>query len=127
MDIAEFRYYEDNLNGFTESNGGVGYQNSEQRTRVINVRIMDSYHDKSLITFINDYFNSQNPLFDGDKVIPNIVDLIYGTLTNKISLPDECLNKVVEFEESIKDYIDNGADNPDIIFYTTKEIRGKTI
>ena len=51
MEIAEFRYYEDNLNGFTDSNGGVGYQNSEQRNRVINVRIMDSYHDKSLITF----------------------------------------------------------------------------
>ena len=121
MDIAEFRYYENGVSpnsndAFTDSNGFVDYQNTEPRPRVINVRIMDSYHDKTLITFINDYFNSQNPLFDADKVIPNIVDLIYGTLTNKISLPDECLNKVVEFEESIKDYIDNGADNPDIIF-----------
>jgi len=121
MDIAEFRYYENGVSpnsndAFTDSNGFVDYQNIEPRPRVINVRIMDSYHDKTLITFINDYFNSQNPLFDADKVIPNIVDLIYGTLTNKISLPDECLNKVVEFEESIKDYIDNGADNPDIIF-----------
>ena len=117
MEIAEFRYYEDNLNGFTDSNGGVGYQNSEQRNRVINVRIMDSYHDKSLITFINDYFNSQNPLFDVDKVIPNIVDLIYGTLTNKISLPDECLNKVVEFEKSIEDYVDNEDIEFDDSFY----------
>ena len=116
MEIAEFRYYEDSLNGFTDSDGTVDYQNIEPRPRVINVRIMDSYHDKTLITFINDYFNSQNPLFDADKVIPNIVDLIYGTLTNKISLPDECLNKSVEFEESIKDYIDNGGDNEDIEF-----------
>tara|TARA_R110000868_G_scaffold223143_1_gene474993 strand:- start:449 stop:1426 length:978 start_codon:yes stop_codon:yes gene_type:complete len=76
---------------------------------------MDSYHDKTLITFINDYFTSQNPLFDVDKVIPNVIDLIYGTLTNKISLPDECLNKVVEFDESIKDYIDSGADNADVV------------
>ena len=116
VEIAEFRYYEDIPTiAFTDSDGAVDYQNSEPRPRVINVRIMDSYHDKTLITFINDYFNSQNPLFDADKVIPNIVDLLYGTLTNKISLPDECLNKVVEFEESIKDYIDNGADNADVV------------
>jgi len=121
MDIAEFRYYENGAtpmgnDAFTDSSGTVDYQDIEHRPRVINVRIMNSYHDKTLITFINDYFNSQNPLFDADKVIPNIVDLIYGTLTNKISLPDECLNKSVEFEESIKDYIDNGADNEDIEF-----------
>jgi len=119
-EIAKFRYYENGVtpnsnNAFTDSNGSVEYQNTESRPRVINVRIMDSYQDKTLITFINDYFTSQNPLFDVDKVIPNIIDLIYGTLTNKISLPDECLNKVVEFEESIKDYIDSGADNADVV------------
>jgi hypothetical protein len=116
VEIAEFRYYENGVtpnsnDAFTDSDGTVDYQNIEHRPRVINVRIMNSYQDKTLITFINDYFNSQNPLFDADKVIPNIVDLIYGTLTNKISLPDECLNKSVEFDESIKDYIDNGSDD----------------
>ncbi len=71
VEIAEFRYYEDSPTiAFTDSDGAVDYQNSEPRPRVINVRIMDSYHDKTLITFINDYFNSQNPLFDADKVIP---------------------------------------------------------
>ena len=120
-EIAKFRYYENGVtpnsnNAFIDSSGGaVDYQDIEHRPRVINVRIMDSYQDKTLITFINDYFTSQNPLFDVDKVIPNIIDLIYGTLTNKISLPDECLNKVVEFEESIKDYIDSGADNADVV------------
>ena len=115
-EIAEFRYYEDSPIAFIESSSSVDYQDIEPRPMVINVRIMDSYHEKSLITFINDYFNSQNPLFDVDKVIPNVIDLIYGTLTNKINLPDECLNKVVEFEESVKDYIDNGIDNPEITF-----------
>jgi hypothetical protein len=114
-EIAEFRYYENDPLAYTDNDGSVDPQNIEQRPRVINVKIMDSYHDKTLITFINDYFNSQNPLFDVDKVIPNVVDLIYGTLTNKISLPDECLNKVVEFDESIKDYIDSGADNADVV------------
>ena len=115
-EIAEFRYYENSPIAFIESSSSVDYQDIEPRPMVINVRIMDSYHEKSLITFINDYFNSQNPLFDVDKVIPNVIDLIYGTLTNKINLPDECLNKVVEFEESVKDYIDNGIDNPEITF-----------
>jgi hypothetical protein len=115
-EIAEFRYYENSTIAFIESSSTVDYQDITPTPRVINVRIMDSYHTKSLITFINDYFNSQNPLFDVDKVIPNVIDLIYGTLTNKISLPDECLNKVVEFEESVKDYIDNGIDNPEIVF-----------
>ena len=80
-EIAKFRYYENGVtsnsnNAFTDSDGSVGYQNTEPRPRVINVRIMDSYQDKTLITFINDYFNSQNPLFDVDKVIPNIIDCI---------------------------------------------------
>ena len=113
-EIAEFRYYEDNPIGYIDSSGTT-YQNVEQKPRIFNMRIMDSYQGMSFVTFVNDYFNSQNPLFDVDKVIPNVVDIIYGTLTNKIKLPDECLNKVVEFEESIKDYIDSGADNADVI------------
>jgi len=63
-----------------------------------------------------DYFNSQQPLFDVDKIIPNVIDLLYGTLTNKIKLPDVCLNKLVELENSIDDYIDGGIDNPEIQF-----------
>jgi hypothetical protein len=114
-EIAEFRYYEDSVIGFVESSG-TPYQDIEQKPILFNVRIMDSYQDKSLVTFINDYFNSQNPLLDVDKVMPNVVDLIYGTLTNKIKLPDECLNKVVEFEKSIEDYINNGGDNAEVVF-----------
>ena len=118
MNIAEFRYYENGVslnsnNAFIESDGNVEYQNIEHRPRVINVRIMDSYRDKTLITFINDYFNSQNPLFDVDKVIPNVVDIIYGALTNKIDLSDECVNKVVSFESAMREYIEKGIDNID--------------
>ena len=118
MNIAEFRYYENGVslnsnNAFTDSDGNVEYQNIEHRSRVINVRIMDSYRDKTLITFINDYFNSQNPLFDVDKVIPNVVDIIYGSLTNKIDLSDECVNKVVSFESAMRENIEKGIDNID--------------
>lgn len=111
-EIMEIRYYEDSPIGFIELSG-TSYQNIEQRPRLFNLRIMDSYQDKSLITFINDYFNSQNPLFDADKVIPNVVDLLYGTLTNKIKLDTECLSKVVEFEGALKSLVDSGGDNPD--------------
>ena len=129
-EIAEFRYYEDSPIGYVDSSG-TPYQDIEQKPRLFNVRIMDSYQDKSLITFINDYFNSQNPLIDVDKVIPNVIDIIYGTLTNKIKLPDECLNKVVELEKSIEEYIDNGADNIEVVlddsFYEFNEDQIKNI
>ena len=114
--IVEVRYFENSPVAFTESDGTVEYQNIEARPRVFNVRIINqTYQTKTLITFLNDYFNSQNPLFNVDKVVPDIVNLLYGTLTNKIDLPDECLNRVVETEQAISDYIDNGIDNPEIV------------
>jgi hypothetical protein len=115
--IIEVRYYEDNPIAFTQNDGTVEFQNIEQRPRVFNIRIVNqSYQGKSLITVLNDYFRSQQPLFDVDKVIPNVINLLYGTLTNKIKLPDECLNRVSELEKSIDEYIENGIDNEEIVF-----------
>lgn len=116
-EILEVRYYENSPIAFTQNDGTVEYQNIEPRPRVFNVRVINSsYQNKTLITLLVDYFNSQQPLFDVDKTIPNVIDLLYGTLTNKIKLPDACLNKVVEFESSIDGYIDGGIDNPEIEF-----------
>jgi hypothetical protein len=115
--IIEVRYYEDNPIAFTQNDGTVEFQNIEQRPRVFNIRIVNqTYQNKSLITVLNDYFRSQQPLFDVDKVIPNVIDLLFGTLTNKIKLPDECLNRVAELEKSIDEYIENGIDNEEIVF-----------
>jgi hypothetical protein len=41
---------------------------------------------------------------------------LYGTLTNKLDLPTECVQKTIEVEEAIKDYINNGIDNEEITF-----------
>lgn len=122
-EIVEIRYLENSNISFIESDGTTEYQNIESRPRVFNIRIVNqTYQNATLVTFLVDYFNSQNPLFNPDKVIPNVIDLIYGTLTNKVSLPDECLTKVVETEKAIEDYIDKGADNPEVelddSFYT---------
>lgn len=128
-EIMEVRYVEDSPTSFVENNGSSEFQNIESRPRVFNIRIINqTYQSKTLITFLVDYFNSQNPLFNPDKVIPNVIDLIYGSLTNKVNLPDECLNKVVETEKAIEDYIDKGIDNPDVEFdesfytFTTAQI-----
>lgn len=111
-EIFEVRYYENSPIAFTQRDGTVPYQNIEPRPRVFNFRIINqTYFNKTLINVLVDYFNSQQPLFDVDKVIPNVIDLLYGTLTNKIDLPDECLNRVVEMEASINDYLDNGVGN----------------
>lgn len=115
-EVLIFRYYENNPIAFTETNGNVDYQNTEQRDRVFNLRIPNSYKDKTIINFLVDYFNSQNPIFNPDKLIPNIIDLLYGTLTNKLDLPTECVQKTIEVEEAIKDYINNGIDNEEITF-----------
>ena len=116
-EIVELRYFENRPTSFVETDGTTNFQNIEPRPRVFNIRIVNkTYRNKTLITFLVDYFNSQNPLFNPDKVVPNVIDLIYGTLTNKVSLPDECLNKVVETEKAIEDYIDKGIDNPDVEF-----------
>jgi hypothetical protein len=116
-EILEVRYYENSPIAYTQNDGTVEYQNIEPRPRVFNIRVLNSnYQNKTLITLLVDYFNSQQPLFDVDKTIPNVIDLLYGTLTNKIKLPDACLNKLVELESSIDDYIDEGIDNPEIEF-----------
>ena len=111
-EIIEVRYYEDSAIAFTQTDGNVPYQNIEPRPRVFNIKVINqTYFDKTLITVLVDYFNSQQPLFDVDKVIPNVIDLLYGTLTNKIELPEECLTRVVELETSISDYLDEGVGN----------------
>jgi hypothetical protein len=116
-EILEVRYYENSPIAYTQNDGTVEYQNIEPSPRVFNIRVLNSnYQNKTLITLLVDYFNSQQPLFDVDKIIPNVIDLLYGTLTNKIKLPDVCLNKLVELENSIDDYIDGGIDNPEIQF-----------
>ena len=115
--IFEARYYEDSPIAFTKNDGTVDFQNIEPKPRVFNIRILNStYQDKSIITFLVDYFNSQQPLFNVNKVIPSVIDILYGTLTNKIDLSEECLNKVVEVEKSIDDYIENGVDNFEVTF-----------
>ena len=116
-EIIEVRYYENSPIAFTQNDGTTDFQNIVPKPRVFNIRIVNNtYQNKTLITLLVDYFNSQQPLFDVDKTIPNVIDLLYGTLTNKIKLPDECLKKVVEFEKSLDDYIDSGIDNPEITF-----------
>jgi hypothetical protein len=116
-EILEVRYYENSPIAYTQNDGTVEYQNIEPRPRVFNIRVLNSnYQNKTLITLLVDYFNSQQPLFDVDKTIPSVIDLLYGTLTNKIKLPEACLNKLVELENSIDDYIDGGIDNPEIEF-----------
>jgi hypothetical protein len=130
--IFEARYYENSPIAFTKNDGTVEYQNTEPAPRVFNIRLVNStYQNKSIITFLVDYFNSQQPLFDVDKVVPNVIDILYGTLTNKIKLPDECLTKVVETETAIDDYIENGVDNFEITFddsfYTFNDVQRANI
>ena len=116
--IAWFTYLENELTGpsaaYMVDGNGDGKQDSEARPMVFKMQIDDSYHTASIIDFINDYINSQNPLFDVDKVVPNTINFIYGTITNKIELPDECIGTTIEFEQALEDYVNVGIDNPEV-------------
>lgn len=111
QEIAYFTYLENDSTAFTE--GGVP-QTTNAKPEVIKMQIPNSYQDKSVITFINDYINSLTPLFDADKVIPNVINLIFGTLTKELDLSDQCVVQQVEFEEAISDYINVGLNEPEV-------------
>ena len=112
QEIAWFTYLENNNTAFTE--GGVP-QTTNAVPEVIKMQIADSFQSKSVITFINDYINSLNPLFDADKVIPNVINLIFGTLTKEIDLSDQCLIQQVELEQAISDYVTVGLNDPEVV------------
>ena len=120
--IAWFSYKEDAANAFITQTTTGAAQDTDPIPMVFTMYIDDSYHDKNIINFINDYLNSQTPLFDADVLIPNTIELIFGTITNEIQLPEECVTNIVELETAIEDYINIGIENPDIetddSFYT---------
>ena len=113
--IAWFTYYEDSKFAFTaaDSNSS-GYQNTEVAPMVINMRIDDSYKDKTLITFLNDYINSQLPIFSGEKVITTAIDYIYGTITKEINLPSECVENGIIRDKIAEGLYDTDDDEDEI-------------
>ena len=117
--ICDITYIEDQFSQaplvpfITDSNGD-GIQDTDARPMVFKVQIHDDYHDKPLLTFVNDFINSQNPIFDADAVVPGCIELIFGTLTNKIQLPDDCVQRAVELEMALKDYVDAGIENEEV-------------
>ena len=124
--IAEFNFIK---NGAYVSGAAGQQQDSDPRNNVFNMKIHTDYSGKTLTTFINDYMDSQLPLFDIERVIPNTIDLLYGSVTGKINIPEECVTKKIEFEKGLEKLIDNGLDDPEVIVdntffeFTTPEIK----
>lgn len=124
--IAKFNFIK---NGAYVSGAAGQQQNSDPRNNVFNMKIHTDYTGKTLTTFINDYMDSQLPLFDIERVIPNTIDLLYGSITGKINIPEECVTKKIEFEKGLEKLVDNGLDDPEVIVddtffeFTTPEIK----
>ena len=120
--IAWFSYKEDEADAFITQTTTGEAQDADPIPMVFTMYIDDSYHEKNTINFINDYLNAQTPLFDANVLIPNTIELIFGTITGEIQLPEECVTNIVELETAIVDYINIGIENPDIetddSFYT---------
>ena len=120
--IAYFEFLENNPTAYISSstpNQCGGAQDIDVRNNVFNMKIHPDYASKSLTTFVNDYIDSQKPLFDVEKVIPNTIDLLFGSITGKIKLSDECLDKTIEFEKGLEKLIDAGIDDPEVLVDNT--------
>jgi hypothetical protein len=95
--------------------GAVGKQNIDKRNNVINMKIHPDYQGKTFIDFINDYIDSQKPLFTAEKAVPQAMDFIYGVMGKKIKMDEICLEKQAEFDEVIEELIKCGIDDPNVI------------
>lgn len=113
--IAEFKFLKDDASAFVSGSVIGGPQNGDPRKNVFNMKLNPYYSGRSLTTFINDYMDSQVPLFDLERVIPNTIDLLYGSITGKINIPEECVTKKIEFEKGLEKLIDNGLDDSEVI------------
>ena len=97
--IAHFTYYEDETYAFVSAtDNSPGYQNKDVQQMVINMKIDDSFKSGNFLSFINEYLNSQLPIFSGDKVVSQAIDYLYGTITKEISLPPECVENAAIFD-----------------------------
>ena len=119
--IAWFTFLEDDPTAYTESTTPGGVQNVllSKQNNVFKIQIDNSYYNKSLTTFINDYVDSIAPLFDVTSVIPKSMDILYGTVGSNLNLSEPCAEKIQEFQVGLEKLINNGVDDPDIIMDNT--------
>lgn len=120
--IATFEFIEqgafvDNIN-----EKGSEPQDTKLKNNVLNIKINNSYSDpeKNLLDFIYDYINSIN-LVDTQQVITQTLDLLFGAITNQISvnggvLGEDCVRKSVEFDEWLDKASKEGINDPTVIF-----------
>ena len=105
--ICHMTYYEDNPYAFTNASTGAGYQDEKHSQMVINMKIDDYYKDKTFFTFIDDYINSQLPLYDSERIIPTAIDFIFGTITKEINLPPDCIENSIVVNNMFKNIYDS--------------------
>lgn len=116
--IAHFTFLENNPNAFT-----AGAPNSPQtfnaESNVINIKIDDYYHNKTLTDFSFEYIDSILPLFDIERIFNNTIDSIYGTITkvlrDKKEISDPCIQKEAEADAYINNLIEFGIDDKEVV------------
>ena len=116
--IAHFTFLENESTAFT-----AGLANSPQTTKaesnVINMKIDDYYHNKTLTDFSTEYIDSILPLFDIERLFPNSIDSVFGTLTknlrDKKGISDLCIEKEAEADAYINQLIEFGIDDKEVI------------
>ena len=117
--IVHVKFIESSSTSWVSTTDAGNQQDWDPRNNVFNIKLDGAYSGKSLTTFINDYMDSQLPLFDLQKVIPATMDLLYGSITSNINLPTDCVTKKIEFEKGLEKMVNNGLDDAEVVVDNT--------
>jgi len=112
--IAHFTFLENSPTSFT-----VGSANNPQTTNpepnIINVKIDDYYHNKTLTDFTMEYLDSILPLFNIEQVFNSAIDGAVANVTKSLrdqnQLSDRCIEKEVEADAYIDQVLEFGLDD----------------
>jgi len=94
-----------------ESFDNKGLQNTNKRNNVINMKIHTDYQNQSIVNFVNDYVNSLDPIIQAKKVVPNLMDINYGSIANLAKLSFDSIRKQVAFDLAIETLVNEGAED----------------
>jgi hypothetical protein len=119
--IATFEFIEQGAFVDNSNEEGSEPQDTNIKNNVLNIKVDNSYAspEKNLLDFIYDYINSVN-LIDTQQVLTQSMDLLFGVVTNQISVNgrskgEDCVRKSVEFDEAINKVAQAGINDPTVV------------
>lgn len=116
--IAHFTFLENSPTAYVKGEAN-SPQTTVQEPNVINVKIDDYYHTKSLTDFTMEWLESILPLFKLESLIPQSLDTTFGVITKRLkdsnSVSDRCIEKEAIADAFIDQMLEFGIDDKDVV------------